>query len=659
MSALRPIDPEPLRLSVLFVNHESWEHLAEALVSLRRHRPESVAGRPLELEVVVVDNASSSGGAGRRCAERALAALGGVLELAPENRGYGAGMNRAAARARGELLLFCNPDLVFQAGCVERLAELLLACADVGVAAPSVFLDRELCVRAPAHVLPTPRDLVGGALAMVSPWWNRRYSRKRTARAAWEWQREGDLDEAMFGGCCFLMRRALFEELGGFDEGFPLYFEDTDLARRVRRARRRIVQLRSARVVHLYGRSSARAPERAAAAYEHSRRRYFRKWHGWPGALLYRLVRAGLSSAAARSAHGRLWATGAAPLAADARALELPRTCSRVLVELCGDPLFLLAGGSLGSGARWELPADVRARGEPLWLRALDLDGPAPRELGRWRLEPRPQPAAFNRVLEDFEGELACPEAALVRAELGELVEDLARRGAVLRLDSQREWELARVLNELEQLRAERGVERVLDAGAGNGALAYLLARRGFRVVALDVDPVAVESTRRQARELGLVELEAVLAARRWPLADESFDAVACVSVLEGVLRKDRPAFWGEMRRVLCPGGALLLTCDFGPDARFVGDAPLDLVELERDVIAGSGLALHGPAPRAPRFGPAGAPVRARAATPDGGSRDIAYTFAALRLEKALTGTGRTPAASPGAGLPAGAPGPR
>jgi SAM-dependent methyltransferase len=330
-----------------------------------------------------------------------------------------------------------------------------------------------------------------------------------------------------------------------------------------------------------------------------------------------------------------------------------------VLVELSPDPLFLLAGGSLGTGGRWPFPADVRARGEPLWLRALDLGGGAAREIGRWRLEPLPAQHGFNRVLADFEAELAQPGPALARMELHDLVQELRGRGLEVRLDAQRDWEHARVLCELEELRAERGVERVLDVGGGNGPLAYLLARRGFQVVMLDVDRSAVERTARQAAELGLANLQAVPGGRRWPLADGSFDAAACVSVLEGILRKDRPAFWGEVRRVLRPGAPLLFTCDFGPDARFVGDAPADLGELERDAIADSGLVPAGAAPRAPRFGPAGPPIRARVPTPDGRLvREIAYTFATLRLEKPVTGTGTTPGASPGAGRPAGEPGP-
>ena len=609
-------------LSVLFVNHESWEELAGALVSLRRHAP------PCEFEVVVVDNGSRST-AGRARALELLGELDGLLLARADNPGYGAGMNHALRAARAPLLLVCNPDLVFLPGAIAALVQHLAAHARVGVVAPEVYLDRACSVRAPAHVLPTPRDLVSAALAAVSVRWNRRYSRARTRAAVREWTRREPFEQAMFGGCCFLVRRELVERIGFFDERYPLYFEDTDLARRVRAAGHAIVQVPGARVVHLYGRSSRHAPERAAAAYRTSRRRYFERWYGRVGGALCALVERFAASSFARRRVARLLAAEVAELAG--AELELPRACERFAIELCTDPLFLLAGGAFGSGARWRLDPQLLAElRQPVWLRALALEDGQERELGRWRHAPRPLPP-FDRILRSFGDERALPAYAAERAALDALVAELRAAGLGLRLDHGREWEYAHVLQALARLPA---LEHVLDLGGGNGPLAYLLARRGAHVTMLDADPEAVARTRDNARRLGLAHLTSVHARGAWPLASRSMDAIACVSVIEGVLRKDRALFWSEIRRVLRPAGALFLTFDYGPDARFVGDAPFTLADVERDLVRASGLARVGAPLVEPDFGAAGPPLRAEALEADGTRRAIAYTFGALELQK-------------------------
>lgn len=91
---------------------------------------------------------------------------------------------------------------------------------------------------------------------------------------------------------------------------------------------------------------------------------------------------------------------------------------------------------------------------------------------------------------------------------------------------------------------------RVFDCPAGAGALAHELAAMGFVVVAGDLD-------RRPGREVGARRLCADL-SRRLPFADASFDYVACV---EGIEHLERPVdALREMRRVLRPGGRLVLT---------------------------------------------------------------------------------------------------
>jgi 2-polyprenyl-3-methyl-5-hydroxy-6-metoxy-1,4-benzoquinol methylase len=97
--------------------------------------------------------------------------------------------------------------------------------------------------------------------------------------------------------------------------------------------------------------------------------------------------------------------------------------------------------------------------------------------------------------------------------------------------------------------------QRVLDLGCGEGFFAAALATAGCIVVGADV---AEEPLRRARRRLQSLDLQLIDAERRWPLPDAGFDVVWAGEVIEHVL--DTSAWLSELRRVLKPGGTLLLS---------------------------------------------------------------------------------------------------
>jgi ubiquinone/menaquinone biosynthesis C-methylase UbiE len=248
----------------------------------------------------------------------------------------------------------------------------------------------------------------------------------------------------------------------------------------------------------------------------------------------------------------------------------------------------------------------------------------------------------FNRVLCNFEQELERPEYALQVQKLHDLAQRFQEQGMPLRVDRFRDWEHAQVLLALEQLapRAARLAEpvRVLDVGGGNAPLAYLLAERGFQVSVMDIDRESVELTKRHAARLGLSDkLSAqVSASPNWPQADGSLHIVLSISVIEGVLRSRRPAFFSEAKRVLAPGGSLLLTFDYGLGARLVSDPPVSPQEVEQELITGSGLELIGAPFEVPDWqAQLGPPVKNEVTSLDGQGTTLAeYSFGALHLGK-------------------------
>jgi 2-polyprenyl-3-methyl-5-hydroxy-6-metoxy-1,4-benzoquinol methylase len=97
--------------------------------------------------------------------------------------------------------------------------------------------------------------------------------------------------------------------------------------------------------------------------------------------------------------------------------------------------------------------------------------------------------------------------------------------------------------------------ERVLDVGCGEGDLAARLARAGAVVTAVDVAEEALRRAREAHPEL---DLRLIDGEGRWDLPDATFDVVWAGEVIEHVA--DTAAWLSEVRRVLRPGGRLLLT---------------------------------------------------------------------------------------------------
>ena len=267
----------PRPVSAVVVNFNARPHLLDCVRSLRAEGVD---------DVVVVDNDSSDG------STWALEASDpGVRIVATgANLGYGTAANRGAAAAEGDLLLVCNSDVVLEPGAVKSLVAALEAEPLAGIVGPRIEnLD--------GTVYPSPRtfpDLgvaVGHAfLGLVAP--ANRFTRRYRML---DWDRATSAAVDWVSGACFLVRRDAWDQVGGFDESYFMYVEDVDLCWRVRRSGWVVAFEPEARVVHVQGASSDRAPYRMIAQHHRSLLRFYRRTATGPRAALVPVVAVGLA----------------------------------------------------------------------------------------------------------------------------------------------------------------------------------------------------------------------------------------------------------------------------------------------------------------------------------------------------------------------------
>lgn len=271
-------------LSIVIVSHNARDGLRRCLAAL----PAGCGAVPWD--AAVVDNASADGAPDVVARE-----FPGVRLLRnPENAGFARACNQGAASTRGKFLLFLNPDAEPEAGSLALMAAQMGARQGMGALGPRLCRPGGAPARS-CFRFPSPwRPLLN--FPFLPGWFSPGYPPDgHTER----WG--GPVD--WLSGACLMVRRKAFEDTGRFDERYFLYFEDTDLCRRLGTKGWDVVFSPAARVAHAGGGSSAGMEPRLAVERQRSRLIYHGTHH--PGA---RWLWERCAVAAAAAARSLLWA---------------------------------------------------------------------------------------------------------------------------------------------------------------------------------------------------------------------------------------------------------------------------------------------------------------------------------------------------------------
>ncbi len=266
-------------VAAVVVNYESGPALARCAAGLLA---EGVA------DLVVVDNGSSDGSV---AALRDTAPDAEVV-VTGSNLGYGSAANRGVAATDHPAVLVCNSDVVVAPGALVALAAALDAEPRRALVGPLVRTaegDRYPSARR----FPSMVDAAGHAtIGMFTP-------RNRFTRAYHQADLQAGsatVDVDWVSGACFLVRRAAFEQVGGFDEAYFMYAEDVDLCWRLGRAGWTVGYAPAAEVTHLQGISTDRHPYRMIVEHHRSVLRFAARTSTGARRFLLPLVTIGIAA---------------------------------------------------------------------------------------------------------------------------------------------------------------------------------------------------------------------------------------------------------------------------------------------------------------------------------------------------------------------------
>jgi hypothetical protein len=266
---------EPL-VSVIVVSYNTRAMTLECLRTVYAQLEGTAA------EVIVVDNASTDGSAD--AVRQAFPAARLIASL--RNLGFGAGNNLGFREARGKYFLLLNTDAFPRPGSIAALVEYLEAHAEAGVIGPRLLNKNETLQRS-CFPFPTP-----GRAWLENLWLSALLSRHPVFGDYRKWPHDSDREVDWVIGACLLVRRKVYEQVGGFDERFFMYAEETDWQARIRQAGWKIAFTPAGEVVHLGGASGKDDAVKINRHFFDSLDMYERKHHGLPGLVALRAAMA-------------------------------------------------------------------------------------------------------------------------------------------------------------------------------------------------------------------------------------------------------------------------------------------------------------------------------------------------------------------------------
>src|SRR5262249_10475768 len=237
-------------LSIIIVNWNGRAFLPDCLRSIVENPPRC------SYEIVVVDNASSDGSVEWVRSDEGAGIINGAnfrLIESGDNLGFGRANNLAFEQTDSKYLFVLNPDSIVPAGSIDKLIETLEVDEEIGITAPRLVNEDGVLGASVIPFRPTPLSIVVEEFQLY------RLLPRRLTRY-WLFGRHWDYDVRrpvpLVAGAAMMCKRAMIDQVGGFNKDIFMYGEDLEWCVSVYRGGWKIYFEPDAEIIHRCGKSS-------------------------------------------------------------------------------------------------------------------------------------------------------------------------------------------------------------------------------------------------------------------------------------------------------------------------------------------------------------------------------------------------------------------
>ncbi|MBE7711519.1 MAG: glycosyltransferase family 2 protein [Cyanobacteria bacterium SIG31] len=258
-------------VSIIMVNWNAGKYLEDTINSLREKTQDIL------FEIILIDNNSDKNEESYFFIDKLLEQNNVTVIKSEENLGFAKANNIGMEIAKGRNFLILNPDVVFHNNVIKILSDYLDNNEAVGMVGPKVLNPngsfQQPCLRGKPYPKDTLFHLIGLAKAFPK-------CEALNGYALWHLNRDEINECGALSGCCMMLKKSLFEEIGGMDEQFFMYQEETDWGLRTAKAGKKTVYNPNAIVTHVGGVTTRAVQVKTIWIFTQSMMKFFKK-HFW------------------------------------------------------------------------------------------------------------------------------------------------------------------------------------------------------------------------------------------------------------------------------------------------------------------------------------------------------------------------------------------
>ena len=255
-----------MNLSCIIVNYNSSSPLQNCLESIYK----TIHG--LDFEVIVVDNSEND--SGMQAVMASFSQVQYILNYC--NVGFSKANNQATKIAQGDDLIFINPDTILTDQAINSMQSYFCSNSEAGALGPKV-LNPDGSLQYSCRRYPTLWTGLFNRYSILSRLFPQ--NRFTSQYLMLDFDHKKILPVDWLSGCCLMVRKKVFEEIGGFDENYFLFNEDVDLCRMINETGKKVIYFPEAIANHQVSTSNNMKSAKVIAKRHLGMMHYFKKHH--------------------------------------------------------------------------------------------------------------------------------------------------------------------------------------------------------------------------------------------------------------------------------------------------------------------------------------------------------------------------------------------